>query len=514
MAAGLVALGLAPGQRVGLMGKNHPRWVAADYAIQLAGGVVVPIYVSSSAEQVGDILTGSGAVMCFVDDHTQRALLEEAKVSLDHVILFEGEGATSLERLQQQGRSLLSREDDILEERLAGIGPDDVHSVIFTSGTLGKPKAAVLTHTNMIWTADAACRAIGLRQREILLSYLPLSHVLERQLATAIPMVAETERWSTWFVSDIVKLPAALRQVRPTVFVGAPIVYERMRARVMAERAAAPSWLKLLAAVPGPMKRYIAKKVLARIGLDRCWYAVSGAAALAPETQTFFLDLGVPLHQGYGMTETSGLCTAERPGHPHPGSVGPPFDGVEVKIGEDGEILVRGPNVFQGYENDSEITSRALGSDGWLHTGDLGTYESGILRIVDRKGNLIVTAGGRKVAPQMIEHRLSAAPLIEAAMVIGDNRPYLVALLSLDATTAAALAGIDFDRPLWEHPSIRDEVSTAVDEVNRTLATPDAIRGWTILPVGFPDEALTPTLKIKRKAIEDLFSDEIEAMYG
>jgi long-chain acyl-CoA synthetase len=155
-----------------------------------------------------------------------------------------------------------------------------------------------------------------------------------------------------------------------------------------------------------------------------------------------------------------------------------------------------------------------LGSDGWLHTGDVGTYESGILRIVDRKGNLIVTAGGRKVAPQMIEHRLSAAPLIEAAMVIGDNRPYLVALLSLDATSAAALAGADFDKPLWEHPSIRNEVSAAVEAVNRTMATPDAIKGWTILPVGFPDAALTPTLKIKRKVIEDLFRDEIEAMYG
>ena len=547
LAAGLASLGIEAGDRVGLAGANQPDWVVADYALQHIGAVVVPLFTNSSADQIKHIFSRASAAVCLVDSDDLIGRIREASVpglqtlvglhleDLEHAHLL-GRGA-----LVSRGEAWLKKNPRELTDRLQALEADTVATVIFTSGTDGDPKGAVLSHRNLTWAAEASARALGVGGREVTLSFLPLAHSVERVVTTVVPLVAETERWTCWFVDDIIRLPAALRSVRPTIFIAVPLVWTRMQARVQAEmQSAGPTrrmFGRLMVAagesavrhrdedrpVPPPTRvgattaRLLGRRIRKKIGLGRCWFAGSGAAPLQPQTQQFFQALGLPLHQGWGLTETAALCTVQRPDDLEVGVVGHPIDGVEIRLGMDGEVLVRGPNVFIGYEAEVERTALAFDPDGFLHTGDVGRLASGgRLEIVDRIKDLIITAGGRKISPRAIEEKLLADPLIAGAVVVGEGRPYITALISIDGVEAARLVeGTETpETGIWEHPKIRQRVTRTMGSVNRSLPEPEQVRKFGIVPFGFPDEALTPTYKLKRRVIEQTFSGMIDGLYA
>jgi long-chain acyl-CoA synthetase len=546
LAAGLASIGIAPGDRVGLVGPNRPGWVMADYAIQHLGAVVVPLYDTSPPDQITHVLSRTGARVCLADGEELVGRIREASLpGLGRVVALhrdeEEDGAVmGRAALIRRGENWLAENPQGLSQRLAALDSDQVATVIFTSGTDGDPKGAALTHRNLIWAAEAGARAVRVRNREITLSYLPLAHAFERVVTTVIPLVASTSRWTCWFVEEIDKLPGALRSVRPTIFVAVPLVWARMQSRIRAEMQAGGITRRTLArlavtagesavrrrdderAVPAPARlgagiaRFQGGRVLKKIGLGRCWYAVSGAAPLPPETQQFFQALGLPLHQGWGLTETAALCTVQRPDDLQVGVVGAPLDGVEIRLGMDGEVLVRGPNLFVGYEAEPQRSAEVIDRDGFFHTGDVGRLaDGGRLEIIDRLKDVIITAGGRKVAPWAIEERLRADPLIAGAMVLGEGRPYLIALISLDGDQAAALVGgHDEETGLWEHPTVQAKVARAVAVLNRSRSAPEQVHRFAIVPFGFPDEALTPTLKLKRRVVEETFAATIEGLYA
>jgi long-chain acyl-CoA synthetase len=545
LAAGVASLGIAPGDRVGLVGANRPEWVIADYALQHIGAVVVPLYPTSPADQIAHILQRTGARVCLVDSDQLAGQLREAAVPGLGVVI--GLHLGDVEHPQLIGRgSLVARGEAWLREnptglteRLRAVQPDTVATVIFTSGTDGDPKGAVLSHRNLTWAADAAARAVDVGAREIALSFLPLAHSFERVVTTVVPLVAATQRWTCWFVDDIAKLPAALRSVRPTIFIAVPLVWTRMQARILAETQAAGiagrSFSRLMLAagesavrrrdddrrVPPLTKvgattaRLLGRRIRRRIGLGRCWFAVSGAAPLQPETQRFFQALGLPLHQGWGLTETAALCAVQRPDDLEVGVVGAPIDGVEIRLGMDGEVLVRGPNVFIGYEAEAERTAAVFDRDGFFRTGDVGRLAAdGRLAIVDRVKDVIITAGGRKVAPRAIEEKLRADPLIAGAIILGEGRSRLAALISIDGVEARRIVDLTGATDIWEHPKIRQRIDRTVTSVNRSLPEPEHVFRFAIVPFGFPDEALTPTHKVKRRVIEATFADMIEELYA
>ncbi|MGH8927654.1 MAG: AMP-dependent synthetase/ligase [Acidimicrobiia bacterium] len=547
LAAGLASLGIGPGDRVALIGTNSPDWVMTDYALQHIGAVVVPIYPSSPPDQIADILNRTRAQFCMADSpeligRIREAVVPGLKAAIGlHLDDDESERVRGRQALLHQGEAWLTHNPSGLQDRLEGANTDDVATVVFTSGTGGDPKGAVLTHRNLIWAAEASARAVGVRRREKTLSYLPLAHAFERVITTVIPLVAPSERWTCWFVREIEQLPAAIRSVRPTIFVAVPLVWARMQGRIQAEIKSSGltrrsfSRLSLAAGeaavrrrdddlpLPPPTRlgavsaRALGRRALKRIGLGRCWYAVSGAAPLRPQTQQFFQALGLPLHQGWGLTETAALCTVQRQDDLEVGVVGAPIDGVEIRLGIDGEVLVRGPNLFVGYEADPASYADVIDGDGFLHTGDVGRIAAGgRLEIVDRVKDLIITAGGRKIAPRIIEEKLRGDPLIGGTMVLGEGRPYLVALISLDGQVARDLVGVSdsIEAGLWEHHKIQQRIARTVASVNRSLSEAEQLHRHAILPFGFPDEALTPTMKLKRRVVEETFARQIDELYA
>ncbi len=547
LAAGLASIGIAPGERVGLIGPNRPEWVIADYAIQHVGGVVVPIYATSPPDQIAHILTTTEARVCIAYGDEPLGKIREADVpGLQTVVVlhwgdeehgrFLGSNA-----LRRRGEVWVNENPEGLADRLAGIDPEHIATVIFTSGTGDEPKGAVLSHRNLIWTADSTARAVGARAKEKTLSFLPLSHAFERVVTTVLPLVPATQRWTCWFVEELEDLPAALRSVRPTVFIAVPVVWVRMQDRIQTEMQSLWVGRRLLAQMAlsagemsarhreqgwavlpstrmaGSSARVLGRRVLKKVGLGRCWYAVSGAAALPGITQGFFQALGLPLQQGWGLTETAALCTVQRRNDFELGVVGEPLEGVELRLGEDEEVLVRGPNVFTGYEAEPALSAAVFDEEGFFHTGDVGHLtEDGRLVIIDRLNDVIITAGGRSIAPRPIESKLTSDPLISGVMVLGEGRAYLAALISLDSREASNLVGEERadEQGLWEHPKVHQHVERAVAVVNRSLSDPEQIHRFAILPFGFPDEALTPSMKLKRRVVESTFSELIESLYA
>lgn len=514
LAAGLSAIGIGRGDRVGLIGANVPRWVIADYALQHLGAVPVPLYPTSTADQMAFILNKTGARVCVIDSDELLGRLREVPPTQVKTIVclhrdeIGGEGLVGRRTLLEKAQQLAPGS---LAAALGAIGPDDVATVIFTSGTDGDPKGAILTHRNLMWAAEAAADAVAVKEREVTLSYLPLAHSFERVVTTVVPLVAKSDRWTCWFVDEIRELPAALRSVRPTIFVAVPLVWTRMQDRILAESTR--SWL--VRRLGSTMARFIGGRILKRLGLGRCWYAVSGAAPLPAETQRFLQSLGLPLHQGWGLTETAALCTVQTSEDLEVGVVGAPLQGVEVRLGIDGEVLVRGPNLFSGYEGEPELTASAIDDDGFLHTGDIGHLVSdGRLAITDRIKDVIVTTGGRKVAPSTIEAKLTNDRLISGAIVVGDGRSHLNVLISLNGAEASRLAGpAEGSSGLWEHPKVRARVARTVAAVNRSLPDAERLHDFAILPFGFPDEVMTPSFKLKRRLVEDTFRETIESLY-
>jgi long-chain acyl-CoA synthetase len=553
VAAGLVTLGVAAGDRVGLLSANRPEWHVADLAILSAGAVTVPVYPTSSSSQVAYVLADSGAKVCFVDGSEQLAkvLLHRSDVpDLERVVglcpmpgLDHDAVVLDIDQLRDDGRSLLARAPDTVAAVAAAIGPDDVATLVYTSGTTGPPKGAVITHSNLGWTVDAVESMVGLSPDDRLLSYLPLSHIAER-VTSHIGQIASGGE--TWFAQSLATVSEDLRSCRPTIFFAVPRVWQKFHDAILDKIAAAPRPLRLAleqyvalgrAAVDAreagrelPPARARAYRVLDRtlgaklrkqIGLDRARIIVSSAAPIHPDLLRWFHGIGIPIAEVWGQTEDCGPATLNPPDAIRIGTVGRPLPGLEVRVAEDGELMVRGGSVCRGYHRQPEASAALVDADGWMSTGDLGAIDAdGYVRITGRKKDLIINAAGKNISPSEIESRLALEPLIGQAVVVGDGRRYLVALLTLDPDDAADWAGrhgafADI-ASLVDDPALRAEVAAGVERVNREHAPVEQIKHWRLLHEPFTVEGgeLTPTMKVKRAFVIDRHTDLVDEMYA
>ena len=547
LAQGLARLGVASGDRVMLISENRPEWHMVDLAVLDLGAVDVPVYTTLTAAQIAFQVHDSGSRVAVADTPEHAAMLVGVRRDspcLEHVVQIEGTpatGAVSLEEVVASGAS----EDAVSRfwERAKGIAPDDLATVIYTSGTTGEPKGVKLTHRNFIENSAAVSARTPVTGRELVLEFLPLCHVLERCAGYAYMRLSCPRAYcSARHVAEL--LPV----IRPVYFCSVPRVFEKVRDAVLTKvDAASPARRRLFrwalatgtrvgaarlegrrpgagtALAHAVADRLVLSKVRAALG-GRVAYALSGGAPLPVRVNEFFHALGIPLQEGYGLTETSPGIAVNGclPGENRLGAVGRPLDNVEVRIADDGEVLVRGPSVTPGYWHRPDATREAFSPDGFFHTGDIGRIDGdGFLYITDRKKDLIVTAGGKNVAPQPIEELLKRSRFVDAAVLIGDGRPFIVALLSPDFAALrgwAAGQGIAEEEPgaLAAHPRVQALFREAVEGANAELAHYEQIRLFRVLPVTLSIEGgqLTPTLKVRRRVVEREFAALVEEMYG
>ncbi|HJU35868.1 MAG TPA: long-chain fatty acid--CoA ligase [Gaiellaceae bacterium] len=516
LAQGLLARGVRHGDRVAVLARTRLEWILLDWAVMSIGAVVVGLYPTSSAKECEYILGHCEAVLAFTEDEEQTRKLVSVRGTLPtlrEIIPFDW-----LEKLESDGRLSKHLQADPVEE-------DDLATLIYTSGTTGPPKGCMLTHANLV---TAAIRVVeGMNQPgDVVLLFLPLAHSYGR-----LAHQAGTHRGATVaLVADVARVPEALTAVRPTVLPAVPRVYEKVHANTLGEieragglRTRIGRWALgvgarvsrarrdgssvggLLALQQRLADKLVFAKVRERLG-GRLRVGVSGAAPLSPDVMEFFHALGVPVVEGYGLTETSSSATVNSPSDFRIGTVGRPVEGAEVRLAEDGEILIRSSSVFAGYYKEPEATAAALTDDGWLRTGDVGELDAeGFLRITDRKKDLIITAGGKNIAPQNLENALKTSRFVSQALVVGDRRPFVTALVTLDEPEVASSG---------RNP--QELVQEVVDEVNRDRTRVEQIKRFAILPRDFSqiDGEMTPTLKLRRKVIHEHFADEIERMYA
>jgi long-chain acyl-CoA synthetase len=516
LAHGLLARGLRHGDRVAILSQTRLEWILLDWAVMSIGAVVVGLYPTSTPKECEYILEHCEAVLAFTEDDEQTRKLVSVRgglPTLREIIPFDW-----LEKLESDGRLAKHLHPHPVEE-------DDLATLIYTSGTTGPPKGCMLTHRNLV---TAAIRVVeGMNQPgDVVLLFLPLAHSYGR-----LAHQAATHRGATVaLVADVARVPEALTAVRPTVLPAVPRVYEKVHANTLGEieragglrkrignwalgigarvsraRRDGTSVTGLLALQLRLADRLVFAKVRERLG-GRLRVGVSGAAPLSPEVMEFFHALGVPVIEGYGLTETASSATVNAPTDFRIGTVGRPVEGAEIQLADDGEILIRSNSVFAGYYKEPEATAAALTDDGWLRTGDVGEIDAeGFLRITDRKKDLIITAGGKNIAPQNLENALKTSRFVSQALVVGDRRPYVTALVTIDETEVGS-SGRD----------PQELVQALVDDVNRDRARVEQIKRFAILPRDFsPEEGeVTPTLKLRRRIIHEHFADEIERMYA
>jgi long-subunit acyl-CoA synthetase (AMP-forming) len=533
-AAGLAALGVKRGDTVGFMLVNRPALHLTDCAAMHLGATCFSVYNTSSPEQVEYVVGNAGNTVLV----TEQAFLEpvlaarEQVEGLEHVVVVDGEapgGTISIEELEGMGDP-----DFDFEAAWRAVEPDDVLCLIYTSGTTGPPKGVQLTHANMIgvWRACDEVRVVKPGGRSI--SFLPSAHIADRWAGLYGQMAFGT---CVHCCPNPREMVAYSIEVKPTVWGGVPRIWEKLKAALEAGMAAEqdPDKRKAVEQAMEVGRRRVAaymdggvpddlqaewdradeqvfSKIRGMLGLDEVESFVVGAAPTPPEVLEFFLALGIEICETWGMSETSAIATLNPPGKIRVGTVGPPIPGTELKLAEDGEVLIRGPQVMAGYRDMPEKTAEALSEDGWLRSGDIGEFdEAGYLRIVDRKKELIISAGGKNMSPANIETKLKAAStLIAQAVAIGDNRPYNVALIVLDAETLAARGASPDD------PEVATEIAQAVEAANARLSRVEQIKRYEILPGEWlpGSEELTPTMKLKRRPIERKYETEIEALYA
>jgi len=550
--AGLADLGIGPGERVAILSGNRVEWHLADLGGLANGSITAPIYPTSSAEQVGYIINHCGARLCFVENDELLAKVFEVRHTLpklDRVVVFDdGERfddpfLTDFSELRAVGAARLQRQPGLAEERAATVAADQTATLVYTSGTTGPPKAAVLTHANIMWTIRSAASLVHLASGERFLSFLPLSHVAERGMSEFAPITIGGE---TWFARSLATVAEDLLDCRPTVFFAVPRVWEKLQTAVLekieeapwlmkrvvrryvelgrqlevereAERRPAP-WDQLLHAV---LDAAMGARIRREIGLDRAHILITAAAPIHPDLVRWLHAIGLPVIELYGQTEVCGPTTCNPPDDNRVGTVGQALPGVRVRIAEDGEILVKGGNVCAGYFNDPTSTSELLDSDGWMHSGDLGFMDAdGYLHLTGRKKDLIITAAGQNIAPQDIEMELKGHPLVSEAVVIGEGRRYLTAVLTLDAAAlgdwAHARGKVADYEELTADPDLREEIDSLVAAVNARRSRVEGIRKHRILTHEFTIAAgeLTPTLKVKRAVVCQVHAELIDEMYA
>jgi long-chain acyl-CoA synthetase len=540
-ALGLIAEGVAPGDRVALLSATRYEWPILDFAILAAGAVTVPIYETSSAEQVKFVLQDSGAALIIAESDGHADKIEQFKdevPGLRKVLRIDGAGRPALDALAEAGRSVESTQ---LDDRLAGVKSTDPATLIYTSGTTGRPKGCQLTHSNLLYEIRGAkdCFPTHLAKGERMLVFLPLAHVLAR----AITVAAFTGKVTLGFTSDIKNLVPTFAVFKPTLVVSVPRVFEKVyntaeqnavsggKGKIFAAAAeTAIEWSQaqdegksaglVLKGKHALFDKLVYGKLRAALG-GNCHAAISGGAPLGARLGHFYRGVGLTIYEGYGLTETSAAITVNRIGDLRVGSVGKLLPGNSMKLGDDGELLVKGGVVFSGYwGNEAETT--AVFSDGWFHTGDLGAIDDdGFLSIIGRKKEIIVTAGGKNVAPAILEDRLRAHSLISQAMAVGDAKPFIAALITIDPEAFDGWkerSGKNADASVGDlaaDPDLVAEIDLAVKEANEAVSKAEAIRKFRILAVDFTEDTgeLTPTMKVKRKVVAEKFATDIEGLY-
>ena len=550
LAALFISQDLREGEHVAIWSFNRPEFIITSAATMLAGACTAPLYQTLSAQEAAYVLGHSDAAVAVVENEELLARVLDVRdrlPALRCIVLIDGTApqgdrafVMSWAEAMRRGSEVLQGVAAELDERSNAVQPTDVATLVYTSGTTGPPKAVMATHGNLIAAINALGPIVDLSAGDRVLSYLPLAHILER-LNSEVRLYSAGN--ALWFAASIAEMPAEVRDLRPTCFVGVPRVWEKIAATINAAIDALPAWRRRIArwaiavgeeavdrgqrgelptAAQRLRRRVADRLVLRRIrdqtGLDQAHTLITGAAPIAVHVLRFFHALGLEVLEGYGMSENMTVTTVNRRGHARLGTVGQVVPGVELRIADDGEICMRGDVLFAGYYKDPAATAEAV-VDGWLHTGDIGELDrDGYLRITDRKKDLIITAGGKNVAPSNIEDALRSE-LIANPVVIGDRRPYIVALLTLDTSALTSFArrhGLPTNtEELVRHPNVLDEIRRRVEAVNSNLANVEKVRRWLLLPREFTvGVELTPTFKVRRKVVADHFAAEIESLYS
>jgi len=546
LALALAELGVRPGDRVALVPESRYEWPVVDLATLALGAVLVPIYPTLTAQQVHAILENAAPRVLVVSTATQLAKVRDvlpslpipALVSLDAAELTPPHEYT-FEALRARGRALRTLQPGEFRVHASHVRPDDLATIIYTSGTTGEPKGVMLTHANIVSNVDSCLGLVDLGEHDVALSFLPLCHIFERMGGLYAMLRAGA---TIAYARSIDSVAVDVVEVQPTVITGVPRFYEKVHARVLDTVTKRPPVARALfrwGLAQGLRRAHarfagrtlhdpavaladalVMKQVRARMG-GRLRLCISGGAALDPKTMEFFFAIGIPVLEGYGLTETSPVICLNPPGRERPGSVGPAVPGVEVAIGDQGEILTRGPHVMRGYYGDDAATARVI-TDGWFHTGDVGRLDSdGYLFITDRLKDLLVLAGGKKVAPQPIEMRLKQSPLVAECVLLGDKRPYVIALVVPNLHTLTAVAkerhwNAPSPAALAHLPEVRQLYEAEIAGINATLAPFETLKRFALLDEDLTQEngALTATLKVKRRVVADRYAALIESLYS
>ena len=544
IARGLISLGIEPGDRVAILALTSADWTLADCGSLCAGTGVTPVYHTNSSEECAYLLAHSEARLIFCENDEQAAKVRQVRErcpALEHVVLFEGSStdAITLDELRNQGAEV---SPEVVQQRLEEVAPDDVATIVYTSGTTGPPKGCMLTHENFLATVRKYAEQLQFNDTHSLYQFLPLAHVLARVAQmVALSVGARVIYWT----GDPAKIIDELAKTGPTHFPAVPRIYEKVHGAVIGRMADGPAAQRLLfewalqqgararralrqSKLPGLITdvqyriadRLVLSKVRAAFG-PKLQMGLVGAAPVARELLEFFDACGVLVLEGYGLTESCSAGTINTIDAVRFGTVGKPLPGTEVSISEQGEILLRGPHVFKGYFKNEEATAEAITPDGWLQTGDLGAItDDGFLKITGRKKDLIITSSGKNITPVNIESELRESRYITEAVVFGDSRPYLVAIVTLDRDESVKLVerlGIETDpATIAADPQVHAEVQKEVDAVNAKLARIEQVKRFAILDHDFSqaDGELTPTLKVKRAFVYDKYADVFAGIYA
>jgi long-chain acyl-CoA synthetase len=545
-AKSLVALGLNAGDRTCVLGFNRPEWVVFDLATMAAHGAPAGIYTTCSPEEVQYIIDHAEARIVCLENELQWKKVEsqlDRLPNLQTVVMMKPGASVSHPKVLSWDAFLAKGtgvSDAELDQRWQSIKAEELATLIYTSGTTGPPKGVMLSHENLAWTAGRIKGLIDIGPTDSVLSYLPLAHIAEQMFSVHAPC---TYGYAAYYAESMAEVPNNLKEVQPTIFFAVPRIWEKFHAGISAKLADAPALRKKIAAwamgvgrevvkltnaskpIPGALQfqynlanKIVFQKAKDAIGLGRARYCVSGAAPVGPEVLEFMAGFGVTILEVYGQSEDTGPTTFNRPGQTKIGSVGVPFPGVEVKLADDEEVLVKGPNVFQGYFKNPEATAETL-RDGWLLSGDLGRWDDeGYLHIIGRKKEIIITSGGKNISPNNIEAEIKTHNLVGEAVVIGDRRKFISALIFLNPEVTAKFAaekGIT-EADVATHPETYRALQRHIDAINEKFAKVEQVRKFKIMtrPLTVENGELTPTLKLKRKVISKNFSDEIESIYA